>query len=115
MKNPVSLDDLIALDGPECCWPQCHKPATERSHFHSKGAGGTPDGRRDTIENQGGMCRDHARISDGEHGSGGRAQYLAAHDILFRGMWPCAWEQLGTLAWERAEALRVHVGKARRK
>ena len=115
MKNPVSLDDLIALDGPECCWPQCRKPATERSHFHSKGAGGTPDGRRDTIENQGGMCRDHARISDGEYGSGGRAQYLAAHDTLFRGMWPCAWEQLGTLAWERAEALRLYVWKARRK
>ncbi|MFH2072756.1 MAG: hypothetical protein ABIJ75_07905 [Actinomycetota bacterium] len=113
MGNPVTFDQLIELDGPNCVWPRCTEPAVERAHFHSKGMGGTPDGRRDSIENQGGMCHSHARISDGEYGSGGRAQYVEAHNILFGGMWPVGWEATGSLAWERAEALMIVVAEKR--
>ena len=47
--------------------------------------GGTPDGRRNRLDNVALLCHDHTRISDGLTGSGGAAQYAAAHRALFGG------------------------------
>ena len=102
---------VIDISGGTCEWPSCTVRGVELAHLHSVGAGGRKSA--DTLSNVMWACYDHARISDGEYGEGGRTQYLAAHDILFNGMWPVAWEELGCLAWERAEALRVHLKRTR--
>ena len=97
-------------DGGMCIWPRCPERADEIMHFHSKGFGGTPDGRRNELTNMGLGCWSHARMSDGEHGEGGRTGYVRAHrDLLGEDydsvMLP--W----TVAWERAEALRRRVSE----
>uniref|UniRef100_A0A6M3LHM1 HNH endonuclease n=1 Tax=viral metagenome TaxID=1070528 RepID=A0A6M3LHM1_9ZZZZ len=107
----IPLSTLIELDGPQCIWPQCEIPAIEVSHFHSKGKGGTPNGRRDALENLGGMCWAHARMSDGER-PGGWPAYKKAHTLLFGE----GWEEripMGSWAYERAEALRRIVAGRR--
>lgn len=110
-SSSVSLRGLVEIDGPGCTWPGCQMRATERAHFHSKGAGGTPDGRRDTVENQGGMCWDHARMSDGEQ-PGGWPAFKQAHDALFGDGWE--WRiPKNRWAWERAEALTALVARRR--
>ena len=93
----------FARDHNTCIWPGCWKPAVELMHLHSRGFGGRNSA--DTLDNVGAGCFDHARISDGEYGSGGAAQYRQAHVELF-----------GTLetpshliAFERAEALRATI------
>lgn len=85
-----------------CQWPSCGEQAQELAHLHSIGAGGRKSA--DTLGNVMVMCRRHARYSDGEYDN--RDAYIEAHNTLFKGMWPVAWETLGTLAYERAEALK---------
>lgn len=79
----------------------------------------------DVDSNCGAGCRDHARISDGEYGAGGREQYRQAHLDLFTvapgpypfdGLgWVSADRQFtvqsyaGALAYDRAEALTAIV------
>lgn len=99
------------ISGGMCEWPRCSRPGVELAHLRSVGMGGRKSA--DTLGNVMWACRDHARISDGEYGAGGRAQFVAAHDILFSGIWPTAWEATGKLAFERAEALRIHLRKTR--
>ena len=106
----VPLRNLVELDGPGCVWPGCQMRATEKAHFHSKGAGGTPDGRRDTIENQGGMCWRHARISDGEWTT--RPDYVQSHNALFGEDWESRIPPNG-VAFERAEALTRLIAERR--
>ena len=114
MKSPSVRQALrlqvIDLSGGTCEFPQCDQRGAELAHLHSIGAGGRKSA--DVLENVAWFCWDHARISDGEYGEGGRPQYVGAHSVLF-GMWPTDWEQTGALAWERAEALRLRLGKTR--
>ena len=88
--------------GWRCQWPCCGQRGQELAHCHSIGMGGRPSA--DTLENVVFLCRDHARISDGERGSGGGTQYLDAMFHLlgarYLDMMP---SQIG---YERAEALR---------
>jgi len=96
----------MARTGGRCQWPECEKAGAELAHLHSIGAGGRKSA--DTLDNVAFLCRDHARISDGEHGTGGPAQYRLAHIQLlgaavFEGM------TLDRRGWERAEALRRHI------
>ncbi len=92
-----------------CDWPGHRGHAgDELAHFHSIGSGGNPDGSRDLPNNWGFLCRDSARVSDGEHGSGGAVQYrLFMIQLLgarvFDGM------TVDRRGWERAEALRRHI------
>jgi len=88
-----------------CRWPGCPNNATELAHLHSKGIGGRPSAQ--TLDNVAMMCPDHARISDGEYGSGGRAQYEREHRKLWEA---AAWfvpasPPKAEWAWWRAEAL----------
>ena len=57
----------------------------------------------DTLGNTMAVCRDHGRITDGEWGSGGAAQYAEAHRILFGAVFDSI--PSDRIAYERAEAL----------
>lgn len=106
-RSSVSIDALIERDGPGCMWPGCRMRATEKAHFHSKGMGGTPDGRRDTIDNQGGMCFRHARISDGLQPNGWPDRKQALQALLgsdFEERIP-----VDRWAYETAEALKARI------
>ena len=110
MSRSELREQIRARASGRCDWPghRTHAGA-ELSHIHSIGAGGNPDGSRDDPSNLAWLCRDAARISDGEMGSGGPAQYRLAHILLlgaavFDGM------SLDRRGWERAEALRRHIG-----
>ena len=100
-------EEIIARSQGRCQWPQCAEPGKEIAHLHSRGMGGNRE-KRDVAGNLMFLCRDHARISDGEMGSGGPAQYRLAHIQLlgagvFDGM------SLDRRGWERAEALRRYL------
>ena len=104
---PELRAEIITRSQGRCEWPQCAEPGKEVAHLHSRGMGGNRE-KRDVAGNLMFLCRDHARISDGEHGSGGPAQYRLAHILLlgagvFDGM------SLDRRGWERAEALRRHI------
>ena len=100
----VLREQVWERSGGWCEWPACEKPGTELAHLHSIGAGGRRSA--DTPSNVMLLCRDHARISDGEYGSGGRTQYEEAHETLLG----ADWAEFGAgLAWERAEALTALV------
>ena len=99
---------VFERDGGRCIWPRCVEAADELAHFHSVGMGGRESA--DAMSNAGALCWSHARMSDGEHGEGGRSGYVRAHrDLLGEDydsvMLP--W----TVAWERAEALRKRVAE----
>ena len=99
-------DTIWQRDRGRCIWPHCAAPAAEVAHFHSRGAGGRISAN--TPSNMGLLCWDHARISDGEYGSGGREQYEQAHRDL---LGPEAITAAG-LAWARAEALVALIYRA---
>jgi len=86
-----------------CEWPECFDPGGELAHLRSIGMGGRKSA--DTIDNVMWLCSDpHARLSDGEYGSGGAPEYLSEHLKL---MGPAFLEiPANLIAWERAEALR---------
>ena len=110
MNSAPSELRAVLIDAVGACeWPQC--PDTgglELAHLVSRGMGGTPDGRRNVLANVALLCHDHARISDGLVGSGGTAQYGEAHRVLFGSRHLLVSFGLdGSLAFERAEALRV--------
>jgi len=94
--------EVFERDGYQCVWTECFQPAQELMHFHSIGAGGRKSA--DALDNVGAGCKLHARLSDGEYGSGGAAEYAAEHFKLFGGRYLEL--EAGTVAWERAEALR---------
>lgn len=103
MITPELHAHIWDRDHGACIWPHCGQPAREIMHFHSRGMGGTPDGRRDDPSNMGLGCYDHARISDGQIGTGGRAQYRRAHlDLLGQDYIEMPDNRI---AYERAEAL----------
>lgn len=110
--KPSELRALIhELDGEHCCWPTCPHRGTEIAHFHSKGMGGTPDGRRNAVDCQGLMCYPHARMSDGLQ-PGGWPAYKRAHQALLGD----DYEERITpdrVAYERAEALTRLVAERR--
>ena len=108
----VKRSELRALvvnrsDG-HCEWPQHHEHAgNELAHLHSLGMGGNPLKDRDTPANVAWLCRDAARASDGEHGSGGAAQYRQFHIQL---LGAAVFDQSpAARAWNRAEALHRHL------
>ena len=104
---------VIEISGGRCEWPACLEAGRELAHLHSVGAGGRKSA--DVLGNVAWFCRDHARISDGEYGAGGRSQYVEAHaalltladlnliDGLRDGL------TVRGLAWRRAEALTEHL------
>lgn len=97
---------VVERSAGQCEWPRCEDRGAELAHLHRVGAGGR--GSADTADNAMWACSDHARISDGEYGSGGAAQYRQAHLILFGDRFLDMPSH--TIAWERAEALRRLVG-----
>jgi len=97
---------VIELSGGWCEAPACTRPGAELAHLHSIGMGGRRSA--DRIDNVAWLCADHARISDGEYGSGGRAQFDEFHRRLLGST-----DGAG-LAYRRAEALSEHVRQARR-
>ncbi len=108
--NRLKLREQARVRAGGCCdWPGHRTHAGEElAHFHSVGRGGNPDGSRHVLSNVGFLCADSARVSDGEHGSGGAVQYrqfmiqlLGA--VVFDGM------TLDRRGWERAEALTRHI------
>ena len=108
--NRSKLREQARVRAGGCCdWPGHRTHAGEElAHFHSVGRGGNPDGSRHVLSNVGFLCADSARVSDGEHGSGGAVQYrqfmiqlLGA--VVFDGM------TLDRRGWERAEALTRHI------
>jgi len=106
VKRSDLRETVFAFDGWHCVWPDCSEPAVELAHFHSIGMGGRSSA--DRVENTGAMCRDHARISDGLHASGGAEQYEDAHRRLAVAT-GATFEQVRadglSVAWWRAEAL----------
>ncbi len=92
-----------------CEWPQHERHAgDELAHAHSIGRGGNPDGSRDVWNNVAWLCTDSARVSDGEHGSGGAVQYrLFMIQLLGAGVF--GGMTVDRRGWERAEALRRHI------
>ena len=112
--SPPALRKIVfAIARDTCEWPGCTLAATELAHLHSTGHGGRKSGH--TIANSMAACSDHARISDGERGSGGSAQYHTAHTTL----WEAAgWGETFTpptrnVAWCRAEALTEYLAAER--
>ena len=92
---------VFARDGNRCVWPRCGRQADELAHFHSIGMGGRDSA--DVPSNCAAMCTDHARVSDGVYGSGGKGQYRQAHlDLLGARFIDMPRDRIG---WERAEAL----------
>ena len=89
-----------------CEWPQCGQPATESAHIHSIGMGGRASA--DDPLNAFAACFSHARISDGEYGSGSSPQYEQSHLDLLGDAYVGLPRHL--IAWTRAEALRRLVG-----
>ena len=115
MNTPSELRAVLvdAVGGWE--WPQCwDTDGLELAHLTSRGMGGTPDGRRNVLDNVALLCHDHARISDGLTGSGGAAQYAAAHRALFGGDRHLDYGLAGSLAHERADALRKRLKEGSR-
>ena len=100
--------EVAELSGGRCEWPSCPEPGVELAHIRSIGMGGRPSA--DEIGNVLFACKDHARISDGEYGSGGEAQYVEAHRLLWEatGVRPAGF---GKVAYWRAEALTRWVAK----
>lgn len=97
MNRSVLRTYVIGRSGGVCEWPGCGDRGAELAHLHSIGMGGRKSA--DEPCNVAWFCRDHARISDGEYGSGGWPQYEREHRLL--GV------VVGDyLAYERAEALR---------
>ena len=102
MKLSAELYEAVwQRDRGHCRWPECPLPADETAHLHSKGMGGRPSAN--SLENLMCACSDHARISDGEYGSGGAEQYRRAHLLLLGPRFLDLPSHL--IAWERAEAL----------
>ena len=102
MKRSELREQMMERDNWQCRWTGCHQPAAEMAHIHSIGAGGRKSA--DELGNVFGACRLHARLSDGEYGSGGAPEYLSEHLKL---MGPAFLEiPANLIAWERAEALR---------
>ncbi len=100
MRRSELRAKVFELAGGRCEFPGCPKAATELAHLHSIGAGGRKSA--DTLDNTMAACPDHARITDGLYGTGGREQFeKAMRSIGAAG------------AWERAEALRKHVLQTR--
>ncbi len=90
-----------------CEWPQCVVNAKELAHIHSVGMGGRKSA--DTADNCFAACSDHARISDGEYGAGGKTQYRDAHLLLIGpGFLEIPADRIG---YERAEALKTLIGE----
>ena len=99
---------VIDRSGGWCEWPSHNHPGAELAHFHSIGMGGNPLHDRDAWNNVGWFCRDTARISDGEHGSGGAAQYrLCLIQLFGSGVFDSM--HVAARGWNRAEALRKHI------
>ena len=112
--DPETRALVIELDGGMCRWPGCGHPATEIAHLHSRGSGGTPDGRRDDPRNLACMCWRHARYSDGETAGLGRGAYDAAHyRLLGHQLARHLLAHPDRLAWERARALTAHLEATR--
>lgn len=108
-KLHATLRELVS----ECEWPRCQLHGAEVAHLTSRGMGGTPDGRRNTLDNVAWLCTDHARISDGLYGSGGPDQYDHAHAVLLGPAWLATGRGHPRLAYLRAEALRQLVRSSR--
>lgn len=107
---------VMEISGGICEWPLCSGRGVELAHLHSVGAGGRDSA--DTLGNVAAFCWDHARISDGEFGQGGMDQYREAHRVLFgAAQWQVSWPGSpgweNSLAWERAEALRIYLQTVR--
>lgn len=85
--------------GDRCEWPRCPEFGDELAHGHSIGMGGRASA--DTLDNVFWLCWDHARISDGEFGAGGKVEYDRAHRDLLGD----DYSEGPGLAWSRAEAL----------
>ena len=99
--TPEQRDHIWQRDHYRCQWPECSNPGAEVAHAHSRGMGGSPS--RNDPTNLLLLCSNHARISDGEYGSGGASQYREAHLLLFG---PRYLEMPPNIvAWERAEEL----------
>lgn len=102
--------EVVIRSGGRCEWPNHYHSGDELAHFHSKGSGGNPDGSRNVLSNTGFLCHDAARVSDGEHGSGGAMQY---RDFMIDLLGVRLFTQLpmSFVGWERAEALKRHIEK----
>jgi hypothetical protein len=110
----MSLSELRTLvrelAGGVCQWPRCQDPGTEVAHLHSTGMGGRPSAH--TLSNTMWACWNHARISDGEYGTGAWPQYRQSMNALLG----VGWEERTTpdrWAYERAEALTAHLRRIR--
>ena len=90
-----------------CDWPSHYHAGDELAHLHSIGLGGNPSGDRDAWNNVAFLCTDAARVSDGERGSGGAAQYREFHVQLFGPRFLVMVPSF--VGWERAEALKRHI------
>jgi len=103
--TPEQREFIWERDRRRCVWPHCLLFGKEVAHFHSTGMGGRESANDPA--NMGLMCFDHARISDGEYGSGGSAQYRQAHLNLLG----AAYDETPQhrIAFERAEALTRHI------
>ena len=62
------------------------------------------------MSNVGWLCHDAARVSDGEHGSGGAVQY---RQFMIQLLGAAVFDEmsLDRRGWERAEALTRHIGR----
>ena len=106
-RRAALRDAVRARAFDRCEFPACPNAGQELAHLHSVGMGGRVSA--DDPDNAMWACRDHARITDGEYGSGGVKQYRDAHALLgLAGVPP---DRLG---WERAEALVALVRRKRR-
>lgn len=106
MNRSALRAQLRDVAGPFCEWPGCGEPGVEVAHLHSVGMGGKHTAA-DELANVAWLCRDHARISDQEYGSGGAKQYREALLALL-GDLPT--ERVG---WLVAEAMRTRVQQLR--
>ncbi len=91
---------VVERSGGGCEWPGCSDRGAELAHLHSIGMGGRASA--DTLENVAWLCRVHARLSDGERVAG--VDFVSEHLLLGVEVEPAY-----SLAWRRAEALRIHL------
>ena len=82
-----------------CEWPTCVEPASELAHLHSRGMGGSAEA--DSADNVMAACWLHARITDGHHPASKDETVRMFSRVGY------AWEWVGSVAWHRAEALRM--------
>jgi len=108
MNRSALRAEVMQRDNWQCIWTGCYQSAVELGHLHSIGAGGRKSA--DALDNVAAFCRLHARLSDGEYGSGGAPEYLSEHLKL---MGPAFLEMpAANIAFERAEALRGLINGA---